>query len=187
MQLLRAMSAYSRGAAGLFYKTRDEWVHNFQRMQPIWLHPGYFIQDMKCGSFVAHSHWWVQTDMWSSCSTVRRWDMRFADNYLISKSLVRSLWYLPIDIPTFSLTSLIDRHCSVHMVSCTRATVLAVLKMDESTLKDWSTNDKVSLLKQEYYWNVLGELRTIQKLILQHFKKVSVPVFLSQKQKFLHK
>lgn len=69
--------------------------------------------------------------------------MRFADNYLISKFLVRSLLYLPIDIPTFSLTSLIDRHCSVHMVSCTRAMVLAVLEMDESTLKGWSTNDKV--------------------------------------------
>lgn len=177
MQLLRAMSAYSRGAAGLFYKTRDEWVHNFQRMQPIWLHPGYFIQDMKCGSFVAHSHWWVQTDMWSSCSTVRRWDMRFADNYLISKSLVRSLWYLPIDIPTFSLTSLIDRHCSVHMVSCTRATVLAVLKMDESTLKDWSTNDKVFTFEAGVLLKCLRWTSDYPKVNFAAFQKSFSPSF----------
>lgn len=63
-------------------------------------------------------------DMWLSfCSTARRWGMSCADTCPIYRSSIRILWYIPIDIPTPSATSLIVRHCSVHMISCTHTSL----------------------------------------------------------------
>lgn len=49
--------------------------------------------------------------------------MSCADTCPIYRSSIRILWYIPIDIPTPSATSLIVRHCSVHMISCTHTSL----------------------------------------------------------------
>jgi len=119
----------------------------------------------------------VQIDTRLSCSAIRRLGTNFTNTCLICSSSVRIFWHVPNAIPTFSATSLIVRRQSVRMISCTRATVSSVWKVDD--LPGWgsSSNHLRPLLKQEYHSNVFDLRRQDSPKAACSISYVSAPVF----------
>jgi len=144
-------------------------------------------EDMKFGSFWAHSQRSVQIDTRSSFyPAIRKRGTNFADTRLICKSSVKIFCPVPNAIPTSSATSLIVRRRSARMISCTRATVSSVWEVDG--LPGWgsSSKDRRPFLKREYHSNVFNRLRKDSPKAACSISYVSAPVIPRRKQKLIH-
>ena len=142
---------------------------------------------MKLEWFWIQSRRSVQTDTRSSfCSAVRGRGTNFAVTSLIRRSSVRILWHVPNAILTSSATSLIVRHWSARMISCTRATVSSVWEVEGLPGRGACSKDWRPLLKREYHSDVFVRLRQDSPKAACSISYVSAPVYPRWKQKSMH-
>ena len=90
----------------------------------------------------------------------------FTDTSRICSSSLRIFWHVPNAIPTSSATSLIVRHQSARMISCTRAMFSSVLEVDSLSGQGSSSKDR------HPFWNgntthmcLINLGRTLRKLL----------------------